>query len=68
VVPSWRAPTDELTNVLHALDGASAGRPSGSPLRGLLQRAPTGRNFYSVDPKACQPAGWETGSAMASRC
>jgi len=40
--------------------------PSGSPLRGLLNVLPTGRNFYSVDPKAVPSRlAWETGSAMA---
>ncbi|OMH47679.1 hypothetical protein BWZ31_12655, partial [Neisseria meningitidis] len=26
--------------------------PSGSPMRGLVNVLPTGRNFYSVDPKS----------------
>ena len=49
----WPAPTDELDAVLHALDGGfvPAG-PSGSPLRGLVNVLPTGRNFYTVDPQA----------------
>jgi cobaltochelatase CobN len=67
VVPRLARTTDELTNVLHALDGGyvPAG-PSGSPLRGLLNVLPTGRNFYSVDPKAVPSRlAWETGSAMA---
>jgi cobaltochelatase CobN len=59
--------TDELTHVLHALNGGyvPAG-PSGSPLRGLINVLPTGRNFYSVDPKAIPSRlAWETGQAMA---
>jgi len=67
VVPRLARTTDEITNVLHALDGGyvPAG-PSGSPLRGLLNVLPTGRNFYSVDPKAVPSRlAWETGSAMA---
>jgi cobaltochelatase CobN len=67
IVPRLARTTDELTHVLHALDGGyvPAG-PSGSPLRGLINVLPTGRNFYSVDPKAI-PSGlaWETGQAMA---
>ena len=40
--------------------------PSGSPLRGLINVLPTGRNFYSVDPKAVPSRlAWETGQAMA---
>ncbi|MBW4716955.1 cobaltochelatase subunit CobN [Saccharothrix obliqua] len=67
VVPRLARTTDELTNVLHALDGGyvPAG-PSGSPLRGLVNVLPTGRNFYSVDPKAVpSKLAWETGQAMA---
>jgi cobaltochelatase CobN len=67
VVPRLAKTTDELTNVLHALDGGyvPAG-PSGSPLRGLINVLPTGRNFYSVDPKAIpSQLAWETGQAMA---
>jgi cobaltochelatase CobN len=67
VVPRLARTTDEITNVLHALDGGyvPAG-PSGSPLRGLLNVLPTGRNFYSVDPRAVPSRlAWETGAAMA---
>ena len=53
VVPRLAGTTDELDAVLHALDGGfvPAG-PSGSPLRGLVNVLPTGRNFYTVDPRA----------------
>ncbi|GIF35868.1 cobaltochelatase CobN [Actinoplanes xinjiangensis] len=67
VVPRLARTTDELTHVLHALNGGyvPAG-PSGSPLRGLINVLPTGRNFYSVDPKAIpSQLAWETGQAMA---
>ncbi|GAA2475972.1 cobaltochelatase subunit CobN [Winogradskya humida] len=67
IVPRLEKTTDELTNVLHALEGGyvPAG-PSGSPLRGLINVLPTGRNFYSVDPKAIpSQLAWETGQAMA---
>jgi cobaltochelatase CobN len=40
--------------------------PSGSPLRGLVNVLPTGRNFYSVDPKAVPSRlAWDTGVALA---
>ncbi|RAY16879.1 cobaltochelatase subunit CobN [Actinomadura craniellae] len=67
IVPRLARTTDELEMVLHALDGGyvPAG-PSGSPLRGLINVLPTGRNFYSVDPKAVPSRlAWETGRAMA---
>jgi len=67
IVPRLARTTDELAAVLHALDGGyvPAG-PSGSPLRGLVNVLPTGRNFYSVDPKAVPSRlAWETGQAMA---
>ena len=53
VVPRLARTGDEITSVLRALDGrfVPAG-PSGSPTRGLVNVLPTGRNFYSVDPKA----------------
>ena len=67
VVPRLRGTDGEIDAVLRALDGhyIPAG-PSGSPLRGLVNVLPTGRNFYSVDPKAVPSRlAWETGVAMA---
>ncbi|MFV2011351.1 MULTISPECIES: cobaltochelatase subunit CobN [unclassified Micromonospora] len=67
VVPRLARTADELAHVAHALAGGyvPAG-PSGSPLRGLINVLPTGRNFYSVDPKAVPSRlAWETGQAMA---
>ncbi|OZC71523.1 cobaltochelatase subunit CobN [Rhodococcus sp. 15-725-2-2b] len=67
VVPRLRGTSREIAQVLHALDGGFiAAGPSGSPLRGLINVLPTGRNFYSVDPKAVpSKLAWETGQAMA---
>ena len=67
VVPRLAGTADEITQVLRALDGGFiAAGPSGSPLRGLVNVLPTGRNFYSVDPKAVPSRlAWETGVAMA---
>ncbi len=68
VVPRLAGTGAEIERVLHALDGGfvPAG-PSGSPLRGLVNVLPTGRNFYSVDPKAVpSKLAWETGQAMAA--
>jgi len=67
VVPRLQGTADEIDQILRALDGGFiAAGPSGSPLRGLVNVLPTGRNFYSVDPKAVPSRlAWETGVAMA---
>ncbi|GAA3822964.1 cobaltochelatase subunit CobN [Nocardioides panacisoli] len=67
VVPRLDRTTDELDAVLHALDGGFVRPgPSGSPLRGLVNVLPTGRNFYTVDPRAVPSRlAWQTGQAMA---
>ena len=67
LVPRLNATTGEIDAVLHALDGGyvPAG-PSGSPTRGLVNVLPTGRNFYSVDPKAIPSRNsYRTGLALA---
>ena len=67
VIPRLARTGDEITAIMHALDGGyvPAG-PSGSPLRGLINVLPTGRNFYSVDPKAIPSRlAYQTGQAMA---
>lgn len=67
IVPALRRSTDEMTNVLRALHGhhVPAG-PSGSPTRGRFDVLPTGRNFYTVDPRALpSPLSWETGVKLA---
>ncbi|HEY0485404.1 MAG TPA: cobaltochelatase subunit CobN [Mycobacteriales bacterium] len=67
LVPRLDRTTDEIDAVLHALDGGyvPAG-PSGSPTRGLVNVLPTGRNFYSVDPKAIPSRlSFEVGRALA---
>ncbi|MFD6415081.1 cobaltochelatase subunit CobN [Streptomyces sp. NPDC060194] len=67
VVPRLDGTTAEIDHAVHALNGGfvPAG-PSGSPLRGLVNVLPTGRNFYSVDPKAVpSKLAWETGQLLA---
>ena len=67
LVPRLNATNGEIDAVLHALDGGyvPAG-PSGSPTRGLVNVLPTGRNFYSVDPKAIPSrTSFRTGLALA---
>ncbi|HTM84241.1 MAG TPA: cobaltochelatase subunit CobN [Mycobacterium sp.] len=67
VVPRLAGTAREIDQILRALDGGFIeSGPSGSPLRGLVNVLPTGRNFYSVDPKAVPSRlAWETGTAMA---
>jgi cobaltochelatase CobN len=67
VVPRLERTGDEVANLLAALEGryVPAG-PSGSPTRGLVNVLPTGRNFYSVDPKAIPSRNaWDVGAALA---
>jgi cobaltochelatase CobN len=67
LAPDLARTTDETRHLLAALKGAyvPAG-PSGSPSRGMAHVLPTGRNFYSVDPRGLPtPAAWATGEALA---
>jgi len=67
VVPRLMRTPEEMGNLLRGLEGGyvPAG-PSGSPTRGLVNVLPTGRNFYSVDPKALpSPLSWEVGQGLA---
>jgi len=67
VVPRIRRTDEEITHVLAALHGrhVPAG-PSGSPTRGRLDVLPTGRNFYSVDPRSLpSELSWEVGQRLA---
>lgn len=67
IVPKLCRTTDEYANVLGALRGrhVPAG-PSGAPTRGRFDALPTGRNFYTVDPRALpSELSWETGVKLA---
>ena len=67
VVPRLLRTPDEMGNLLGGLGGGyvPAG-PSGSPTRGLVNVLPTGRNFYSVDPKALPSRlSFEVGQRLA---
>jgi cobaltochelatase CobN len=68
VVPRIRGTAAELDNIVAALNGrhVPAG-PSGSPTRGRVDVLPTGRNFYSVDPRALpSELSWEVGVRLAA--
>jgi cobaltochelatase CobN len=67
VVPRIRRTPDELANVVAALHGRHVPPgPSGAPTRGRLDVLPTGRNFYSVDPRALpSELSWEVGRKLA---
>ena len=69
LVPALSATTNEVSALLGALDGAAVPPgPAGAPSRGMAHVLPTGRNFYSLDPKAVpSPLAMEVGEALASR-
>ena len=67
LAPNLARTTDETRHLLAALNGAyvPAG-PAGSPSRGMAHVLPTGRNFYTVDPRGLPtPAAWSIGAALA---
>ncbi|WP_038034484.1 cobaltochelatase subunit CobN [Thermopetrobacter sp. TC1] len=59
--------SDEIGNLLKGLDGRFVPPgPSGAPSRGRPDVLPTGRNFYSLDPRGLPtPAAWRLGRASA---
>ena len=68
LVPNLARASDEIDNLLSGLAGGyvPAG-PSGSPTRGMAHILPTGRNFYSVDPRSVpSQSAWRVGSAIGA--
>jgi cobaltochelatase CobN len=67
LIPALARTPDEIGNVLAALDGRSVpAGPSGAPTRGMAHVLPTGRNFYSVDPRAVPSRlAWDVGCRLA---
>ncbi len=67
ICPAVRKASDEIENLLGALRGGFVPPgPSGAPTRGALEVLPTGRNFFSVDPRAMPSrSAWETGVKLA---
>ena len=67
LVPNLARATDEIDKLLLGLAGGyvPAG-PSGSPTRGMAHILPTGRNFYSVDPRSVpSQSAWRVGQQLA---
>ncbi|MBL6986205.1 MAG: cobaltochelatase subunit CobN [Methylobacter sp.] len=67
LAPNLALATDEIDNLLSGLSGGyvPAG-PSGSPTRGMAHILPTGRNFYSVDPRSVpSQSAWRVGQQLA---
>jgi len=67
LVPNLGRATDEIDNLLAGLAGrhVPAG-PSGTLTRGGAHVLPTGRNFYSVDPKSLPTRlAWDVGVRLA---
>lgn len=67
LVPVLEESQDEVTNLLRGLDGRFVPPgPSGAPTRGMAHVLPTGRNFYSLDPRSIpSPAAWRIGQELA---
>jgi cobaltochelatase CobN len=67
--PALDRTSGEIAAVLAALDGRWVPPgPSGAPTRGMAHVLPTGRNFYSVDPKALPSRlAWDVGRGLAQR-
>ena len=67
VVPALRRTPEELEHLIDALAGGYVPPgPSGAPTRGMAHVLPTGRNFYTIDPRGVpSPTAWRTGELLA---
>jgi cobaltochelatase CobN len=66
LLPNIQRVDDEIRATLRALDGGFVEPgPSGAPSRGQADILPTGKNFYSVDPRMIPSrAAWEVGRSL----
>jgi cobaltochelatase CobN len=66
LVPRLREVTREMSSILRSLSGRFVEPgPSGAPTRGRADILPSGRNFYSIDPRSIpNRAAWEVGKAL----
>lgn len=67
LVPRICESTNEIANLILGLNGGFVPPgPSGSPTRGMTNTLPTGRNFYSIDPRATPTRlSYEVGEKLA---
>ena len=67
LVPALEETAGELDSILTAAKGGYVQPgPSGSPTRGMADILPTGRNFFSLDPRAIPSRGaWKVGITQA---
>ncbi|MXY46424.1 MAG: hypothetical protein F4Y44_05440, partial [Chloroflexi bacterium] len=67
IYPALTQTTDEIDALLRGFDGRfiSPG-PAGAPTRGMAGVLPTGRNFYSMDPRSLpSETSWQIGRELA---
>jgi cobaltochelatase CobN len=69
VVPRLSQCENELQNLIKGLNGQFVPPgPAGAPTRGRIDVLPTGRNFFSIDPRAVPTqTAWQCGKAIAQR-
>lgn len=69
LAPDILAVDQEMEACLAALNGEFIlPGPSGAPTRGMADILPTGRNFYSLDPRSVPTkAAWQVGQDLASQ-
>ncbi|POB12258.1 cobaltochelatase subunit CobN [Sulfobacillus sp. hq2] len=68
VLPHLQDLTTEIAALSHGLEGGYVPPgPSGAPTRGMTDVLPTGRNFYSVDPRGLPSVpAWHVGKRLAN--
>lgn len=66
LTPNIHHVDDEILAILAAMSGKFVPPgPSGAPTRGQADILPTGRNFFSLDPRVIPtPGAWEVGKAL----
>lgn len=68
LVPNIHRTREEMTAALSGFSGGFVRPgPSGAPTRGQADILPTGRNFFSLDPRTIpSPGAWEVGKALGN--